>query len=114
MVILVIYVDNSKNPTDLPTAWLPSLQLFLEDKISVENGEWLDDRVINVAQLLLKHQFPSIDGFHSTIIVAANQAAILGGGTVQILHVGGNHWICATVSKDKSDVMIFDTLTAHH
>ncbi len=85
MVILVIYVDNSKNPTDLPTAWLPSLQLFLEDKISVENGEWLDDHVINVAQMLLKHQFPSIDGFHSTIIhvVAANQAAILGGGAVQ-------------------------------
>lgn len=85
-------------------------RLLKKDRIILEKGEWLNDRIINGAQKLLKRQFPSIDGLHSTISVAANQADILRGGAIQILHVHGNHWLCTKIGEDKSEVKIFDSL----
>ena len=47
--------------------------------------------IINSAQQLLKRQFASVNGFHSTLLVAANQTPVLKGGAIQMLHVGSNH-----------------------
>ena len=84
--------------------------LLKKDKTILEQGKWLNDRIINGAQKLLKRQFPLIDGLHSTISIAANQADVLRGGAIQILHVDGNHWICIKIGEDKSEVKIFDSL----
>ena len=43
------------------------------DKIAVERGKRLSDKVINAAQKLLKKQFFMYDGFQSTVVIAANQ-----------------------------------------
>ena len=75
-----------------------------------KNGLWLDDIIINTAQHILHQQFPSIDGFHSTVAVEANRADVLRGGAIQILHIRTNHWICLAVNEDKSGVMLFDSL----
>ena len=92
------------------SSWVAGLKLVQGDKQSLEKGDWLDDRVMNSAQQLLKRQFPSIDGFHSTLLVSANQAPILKGGAIQLLFVASNHWLCAVVSEDKSEIKIYDSL----
>ena len=105
IIIPIVLTDKAST-----TSSTVPFKLSKKDKEDYENGGWLDDQVINVAQSLLKQQFPAIDGFHSTLLVAANQAGVLRGGAIQLLHVRSNHWICVRVGLDSASVQIYDSL----
>ena len=76
-------------------------------------GEMLSDIPINVAQRLLKKQFPYLTGLQPTVYQQKNQIA---GGTMvenqlQIIHSRGNHWIVASsVGCIEGTVNIYDSL----
>ena len=43
-------------------------KLTSNDRDAIMNGQRLDDLVINLAQKILKMQFPSVKGFQSTLL----------------------------------------------
>ena len=77
----------------------------------------LSDIPINIAQSLIKKQFPDIKGLQPTVYQQRNQT--MEDGTVQldstnqlqIIHCRGNHWIVASsVGCTKGTVNIYDSL----
>ena len=56
---------------------------------------WLTDEHIDHAQWLLSKQFPGAKGLHSVLAFESNPPKVQKGDKdfVQVLHVGGNHWV---------------------
>ena len=63
----------------------------------LKDDYWLTDQHIDHAQWLLSKQFPDANGLHSVLAFASKPPRVQTGdkGFVQILHVGGNHWVTA-------------------
>ena len=88
-----------------------------EDRDNILKGEWLNDRVINAAQELLKHDegLLPVGSLQNTLLIPIRQSDIVRFESVQILHSGGNHWITiSTVGQSHSTkqhtVRIYDSL----
>ena len=77
----------------------------------------LSDESINLAQNLLKEQFPEISRFQDTVIGKAQSFDIVktDENFIQLLHVGSLHWVCvANVSENKShngECQLYDILS---
>ena len=65
-------------------------------------GKWLTDEHTNLAQSLLKAQFPHINGLQSTDWFVAEQHEAL-----QIHFVAGNHWVAS--SSFGKEVAVYDS-----
>ena len=46
--------------------WIPSLELYSTDHYPLLGGEWINDRLINSGQRLLKEAYPYTGGLQST------------------------------------------------
>ena len=68
------------------------IKLTINDRDSITRGERLNDMVINVAQRLLKSQFPKIKGLNSTLLQAKKTYNTFENNKVQIIHSRGDHW----------------------
>ena len=78
------------------------------EKDQLCNGEWLTDSHVNYAHVLLKKQFPHIDGLKNTLLIQKKQEIKR---DVQIVHTQGNHWIVASSLRcSESEIEIFDSL----
>lgn len=88
------------------------LNLYLESKTTIlQKNHWLFDSEIHAGQMLLKRQFPFIDGLidpvvkGSLVVPAASEF-------IQIINTG-SHWVClSTISTTPTSgtVKIFDSL----
>ena len=80
----------------------------------ITHGMKLNDLVINMAQQLLKAQFPIVTGLQSTLLQSKNNyPALKNNNSVQIVHSRGDHWIVA--SRASSGVVkvydsVYDTI----
>jgi len=89
----------SLTESDLPaqsgdSVWVKIKDITLKnsDKVIIEQGLELTDLHINCAQLLIKGQFPKLNGLKLSL----QQSQALKGSTtnaIQIFHINGNHWI---------------------
>ena len=77
--------------------WIADLHLRMEDKRCLE-GDWLTDRIINVAQKLLQKAHPHVGNLQSSILGETLAFTVQRGDFVQILNIANSHWI--TVSSD--------------
>ena len=86
--------------------------LSQDDKRIILDGKWLSDTHVNVAQQLLKKQFPNLLGLFSTLLLSKLKNPIpAGASTLQILHIRGNHCIVAsTIGCQPGEVRLFDSL----
>ena len=104
-------IDTSRNGKK---EWLRvgGIKLTINDRDSITRGERLNDMVINVAQRLLKSQFPKIKGLNSTLLQAKKTYNTFENNKVQIIHSRGDHWIvAATVGGEKGNqVKVYDSL----
>ena len=113
----IIVLDD--NDSQDATTWLtinsfssddPKLTLYMESKFGiVKPTYWLHDSEIHAGQVLLKKEFPFIDGLQdpavkgSLVIPATSEF-------VQIINVG-KHWVCiSTIGCQAGIVKIFDSL----
>jgi len=81
------------------TEWvhIRSYKLTLAEKAMLTNNHWLSDLHLNAVQELLKIQFPHIGGLRNTVtVIHTMQMQPLPKGSIQTLHVCGNHWIVAS------------------
>ena len=81
--------------------WVQELDLREEDKLSIENGNFLNDRHTHAVQKLLQKQFPDLDGLQSTCSISA---------AVQIHFTGAGHWVTSQLIG--REVRLYDSLAA--
>ena len=98
--------------------WIPELELFIEDRLILNNSLWLNDNNIRVAQLLLQKEFGStVCGWQSTQFSkcpALFRDILDSNPFIQILHVNNSHWITISnmpFKKESNSVYIYDSLT---
>ena len=78
------------------------------------SGEWFWGTHLTAVQILLKQQFPNVNGLIDTHKVT-QKGVTLSGGSVQILHINGNHWITMSTlmsTKNDYDVTVYDSLNS--
>ena len=72
---------------------------------------WLDCSIIHQAQVYLSKINPDIQGFQRPTLGPCGNFDIVGGEFVQIMHTGGNHWVClSSIGCVKGHVNLYDSL----
>ena len=86
--------------------------LTTTDKDGIMNEVKLNDLMINMAQQLLRKQFPRITGLQSTLLQSKIHHAILTSKEhLQIIHSCGNHWIVASrIQAEDSVIRVYDSI----
>ncbi len=66
-------------------------------------GEMLSDIPVNIAQSLLKKQFPNFNGLQPTVyqqrnqpVESVNDETLIINNQLQIIHCRGNHWVAVS------------------
>ena len=90
-VELLNEVPESKKPTECGeslTNW----------QMDVQKGAKLSDIPINIAQRLLKEQFPNFNGLQLTLCQQKHQMVgeVITENQMQVIHCRGDHWIVAS------------------
>ena len=73
------------------------IKLGAHHKEVLQSRQWLDDKIINVAQAMLKAQHPLVGGFQDIALAQKLAMTPEPGEFIQLLNVGSQHWI--TVSN---------------
>ena len=83
-------------------------------KILESKDRWLNDRIINAAQGLLKVKY-GIPGMQNTLLGSTLSFDVVGRDEfIQVLHPGGDHWLTvSTIGCPYSTVKVYDSLFAH-
>ena len=109
----VIVVDgegeHSKDNADFSKVWLKIKGICLHDsdRKTISDGKWLYGTYLSVVQFFLKKQFLQVNGLEETAL--HNDHTILQ-GSVQVLHVNGNHWLKISTLDSSCDITIYDSL----
>ena len=92
--------------------WLPHFDLYNCDKQLIRNYKgWLHGAIINVAQDILKHKFPHIDGFQNCLLGQNLTLSTMTRECVQILHDGVSHWFCvSTFGCEEGEAIVYDSI----
>ena len=84
--------------------------LYRETKTRMlHNGTWLSDTEVHAGQILLKRDFPLIDGLHDPVI----QGSLVTPATSEFVQVvnTGSHWVCvSTIGCDAGTIKVFDSM----
>ena len=104
-------VDNLVNVITIGNEDKEDLKITLGLPVEIEKilqypTEWLDDRIINHAQELIKREYKDTDGLQDPVLW---RFATVDGKFVQVLHVNNNHWICVAGSKN-NEVSVYDSM----
>ena len=75
-------------------------QVTGEDIEEIEKGERLSDIHMEYAQMLLKHQFPVLNGLKSSLYQYKELDVKPKKDHLQMLHNRNNHWIVASTVED--------------
>ena len=102
----------TKSPIKSPSPWLPSIGLSqIERDILISQSRWLNDRIVNAAQLLIKKANPGISGLQDVTCGLVLSFEVQSGEFIQILHNGLDHWILiSTIGLIHPEVAVFDSL----
>ena len=99
--------------SDGSTSWIPELFLSAEDKRLIEMGNWLTDKHITAAQMLLQKHHPKVDGLQSPTLAQTGGWNILVSEGVQILNDSNKHWVCvSTIGCSPNTIDLYDSLSS--
>ena len=76
------------------------------EKILQHPPEWIDGRIINHAQELVKGKYKDTDGLQDPVLW---RFATVEGKFVQVLHVNNNHWICVA-RNENNEVSVYGSM----
>ncbi len=94
-------VEVSDSPVkSSPEMWRPSLLLYHCDRRILESKtDWLNDRIIQAAQMLLQRQSEDIYGWNHPLCSQRNALfppIPRNSKFIQLMNINGNHWICVS------------------
>lgn len=106
--------NKSDTHRSVKRVYTPSPSLKEEEYRRITAGEMLSDMSMDMAQCILKNQFPTLNGLQSTILqqkIVANSAtgSELSRNSLQIIHSRSNHWILASTLGGEQ-VKVYDSL----
>ena len=104
-------VDNFANAITIKNEDKEDLKIMLGlpmkiEKILQHPTEWLDDRIINHAQELIKRKYKDTDGLQDPVL---RRFATVDGKFAQALHVNNDHKICGAGNKN-NEVTAYDSM----
>ena len=104
-------VDNFANAITIKNEDKEDLKIMLGlpmkiEKILQHPTEWLDDRIINHAQELIKRKYKDTDGLQDPVL---RRFATVDGKFAQALHVNNDHKICGAGNKN-NEVTVYDSM----
>ena len=106
--------NNSDTHRAVKRVYTLSPSLKEEEYRRITAGEMLSDVSMDLAQRILKNQFPTLNGLQSTLLqqkTMANSAtgSELSRNRLQIIHSRSNHWIVASTLGGEQ-VQVYDSL----
>ena len=107
IIVIDDCADINNNDNDI---WLKTckITLFIADRKQLTSiGSPLNDKHINLAQMLLKHQFPKWHGFYSTLLQHKPLKRITAG--IQIIHIN-YHWLTAAKLSSDKPLKVYDSV----
>ena len=93
--------------------WITELRLSLEDqKILASPMGWLNDKIVDAAQTLLRNAHPAVPGLQPVSLGATCAFDIQTGEFVQVLHDGTDHWLLiSTIGvTHPAEVYVYDSM----
>ena len=75
----------------------------------LENGEMLNDTHIDIANQMLRKQYPDVRGLQSPLLGQSLSFAVTKPPFVQVLHVDGLHWV-TVIGVHTSLVKVYDSM----
>lgn len=98
------------NAVEFTSEWPLDPYLLNEDRDRLVTGRWLNRRLIEAAQLLLKNATPDMEGLQSPLNRKSYKLKKVEGRFIQILNVHKSHWIVVSdVGCELGVVNIFDS-----
>ncbi|XP_035694654.1 polycystic kidney disease protein 1-like 2 [Branchiostoma floridae] len=87
----------------------PSVKLSTHDKVALTFGEMLTDDHIQAAQMLLRRQYPALQGLEGPAVgLCEDGFAKMTGNGLQIHHNGSQHWVLSSCTDGQ--VRLYDSL----
>ena len=87
------------------------VKLTLQDKCVIQNNEWINDRIIYVFQLILRSQYPSLQGFQHPILSTSCGFDTMSSEFIQIINIYVCHWVTiSSVGCHEGHIQWFDSL----
>ena len=66
-----------------------NINLTKQEQTIIDNGSWLNDKIINASQMLLANEFPFIEGFIDVVVLRhMSLNAPAHGDAIQCHHIG--------------------------
>ena len=109
--VVVVDYEGEDEDCNASKAWLKikGICLYDSDRRILSDGKWLYGTHLSAVQYFLKERFPKVNGLEDTALVLKNNHQLLP-GSVQVLHVNGNHWLTVSTLDSGVDVTIYDSL----
>ena len=85
--------NHDKQPSKRKVSHQNIPKLSADMTAIIRNGDWLVDQHITIASKMLKAQFPLMSGLYNPVLGQTLSFPVTQEAFVQMLHVGGNHWI---------------------
>ena len=83
-----------------------------EDEQILLGGEWLNDKIMNACQELIKSNYPQVLGLQDVACGRTLSYEVQTGEFVQIIHTGRGHWIAiSTIGCGSAEVDVFDSMS---
>ena len=103
---------NSVESQSSPAPWLPHLGLDKDDEQRLLHvSTWLNDKIVNASQRLLKDDHPHISGLQNTLLGENLSFSPELDECVQVLHNESDQWLCVTtIGCCKGEVTVLDSL----
>ena len=93
-----------------PPKWV--YNLTIADEKVLLNGEWLNDRIMNACQELIRGKYPNMLGLQDVTCGHALSYEVQTGEFIQIIHTGRGHWVTlSTIGCDNAELHVFDSIT---
>ena len=88
--------------------------MTVEEEQLLLGGKWLNDKLINAAQCLIKATYPNVNGLQDVSLGHTLAFDVLRGEFIQILHTGESHWVTvSTIGCTNGEVDVFDSMPPH-
>ena len=105
--------SGSKDSQDSTWTKIHGLTLSKNNRDIILDGEWLNDKLIHAAQLLMKYDgdLLPLGSLQNPLLGDTLQFSVAGNESIQILHSGGSHWVTiSTVGTNHPTVKVYDRL----
>ena len=86
-------------------------QLRGQLRVVTSSNAWLDDKIMDLGQAMLKKQHPHINGLQSVVLADKLAFTPQTEEFVQVMNINGNHWIViSTVGCKPATINVYDSL----